>query len=286
MKYRMENREEFKVYKVIKFIKLRLAFILSILVLGSSLLVFSSFEANATSMNGIPKRPDPPKLVNSLSAYQILSPDQTNALETKLDAFANATSNQIAIVIIDSLYDSDPAEFAAELGQEWGIGQKKFDNGVVILIIPPSHKMFIAPGYGLEGAIPDATCEQIIQNEMRPNFKKGDYYTGLNNAVDVIIGLAKKEYSSSDYAKKSVAQGSKAVGLIFALIILLIVFLISRRGGGKGGMTIGGPGIFFWGGGLGGFGGGSGGGFGGGGGGGFGGFGGGGFGGGGAGGSW
>lgn len=239
--------------------------------------------ANATPMQGIPKRPNPPKLVNNLSAYQILSQDQIDALETKLDAFANSTSNQIAIVIIDSLYDNDPAEFATELGEEWQIGQKKFDNGVVILIVPPSHQIFIAPGYGLEGAIPDATCEQIVQTEMRPNFKKGDYYTGLNNAVDVIIGLAKGEYNSSDYAKKA-NQGSKGVGLIFALIILLVVFVFSRRGGGKGGMTIGGPGIFFWGGGLGGFGGGGGSGFGGGGG--FGGFGGGGFGGGGAGGSW
>jgi len=252
--------------------------------LSFSLLVLSSFFANA--MQGIPKRPSPPKLINSFSAYQILSQDQIDALETKLDAFANSTSNQIAVVIVDSLYDNDPAEFATELGQEWQIGQKKFDNGVVILIVPPSHQIFIAPGYGLEGAIPDATCEQIVQTEMRPNFKKGDYYTGLNNAVDVIIGLAKGEYNSSDYAKKS-AQGSKAVGLIFALVILLFVFIFSRRNGGKGGMTIGGPGIFFWGGGLGGFGGGgSSGGFGGGGGGGFGGFGGGSFGGGGAGGSW
>ena len=156
----------------------------------------------------------------------------------------------------------------------------------MILIVPPLHKMFIAPGYGLEGAIPDATCEDIVQREMRPSFKTGDYNTGINNAVAVIMGLAKGEYNSSDYAKKS-AQGSKAVGLIFAIVFFLILFIFSRRGGGKGrgGMTIGGPGIFFWGGGLGGFGGGGGSGFGGGGGG-FGGFGGGSFGGGGAGGSW
>jgi uncharacterized protein len=233
--------------------------------------------AYAAPMQGIPKRPDPPTLVNNFSSYQILSQDQINALETKLDAFANNTSNQIAIVMVDSLYDHDMSEFATELGEEWQIGQKKFDNGVVILIQPGAHKVFIAPGYGLEGAIPDATCEEIVQRELLPNFRKGDYYTGLNNGVDVIIGLAKGEYNSSDYAKKN-NQGSKATGLIFALIIIFFVFLFSRRGG-KGGMTIGGPGIFFWGGVLGGFGGG-------GGGGGFGGFGGGGFGGGGAGGSW
>jgi len=281
MKYPMENKE----YKIHKVVKSLVTFCISIVALGFSLLVFSS-GANATSIQGIPKRPNPPKLVNNLSAYQILSQDQIDALETKLDAFANSTSNQIAIVIIDSLYDQDPSQFATELGEEWQIGQKKFDNGVVILIKPTTpRKVFIAPGYGLEGAIPDATCEDIVQREIIPSFKKGDYNTGLNNAVDVIMGLAKGEYSSGDYAKKG-AQGSKATGLIFALIIIVFVFIFSRRGGGKGGMTIGGPGIFFWGGGLGGFGGAGGGGFGGGDSGGFGGFGGGGFGGGGAGGSW
>lgn len=284
MKYRMGNK--FKVHQVIKFIKLRLTCFFTITSLGFSLLVLSSFGASASPMQGIPKRPNPPRLVNNFSSYQILSPDETNELETKLDAFANSTSNQIAIVIIDSLYDNDPADFATEIGQEWKLGQKKFDNGVVILVVPAAHKVFIAPGYGLEGAIPDATCEMIVQREIIPNFKQEHYYTGLNNAVDVIMGLAKGEYSSSDYAKKAGGQNSKQVGFIFALLVILIVFLISRRGGRGGGMTIGGPGIFFWGGGLGGFGGGAGSSFGGGGGGGFGGFGGGSFGGGGAGGSW
>jgi len=252
--------------------------------LAISCLLLAVISVSASPMQGIPKRPNPPRLVNNFSTYQILSPDEVNQLETKLDAFANNTSNQIAIVIIDSLYDNDPSEFATELGQEWQLGQKKFDNGVVILVVPAAHKVFIAPGYGLEGAIPDATCEDIVQREIIPNFKQAHYYTGLNNAVDVIIGLAKGEYNSSDYAKKG-GQSGKQVGFIFALIVILIVFLISRRGGRGGGMTIGGPGIFFWGGGFGG-GGGSGGFGGGSSGGGFGGFGGGGFGGGGAGGSW
>ncbi len=105
--------------------------------------------AKAAPMQGIPKRPNPPKLVNNFSTYQILSQDQVDALETKLDAFANSSSNQIAIVMVDSLYDHDLSEFATELGEEWKIGQKKFDNGVVILIQPGAHKVFIAPGYGL-----------------------------------------------------------------------------------------------------------------------------------------
>ncbi len=282
MKYRMEN-SKMKVHKVKKFVKSFLTFCVGLLVLSSSLLVLSS-EANASAIEGIPKRPTPFMQINNFSKYQLLSQEQTNALETKLDAFTNATSNQIVIVFVDTLYDHDMAEFATELGQEWQIGQKKFDNGIVILINPGAHQVFIAPGYGLEGAIPDATCEDIVQREIRPNFKQGNYYKGLNDAVDVIIGLAKGEYNSSDYARKN-GQSGKSLGLIFAIIFLIVFFIISRFRGGKGGMTIGSPGIFFWGGGFGGGGGGFGGGGGGFGGGGFGG-GGGGFGGGGAGGSW
>jgi uncharacterized protein len=233
---------------------------------------------------GVPPRPSPPRLVNILSTSGILSNDEVNSLENKLQEFARATSNQIAIVIIDTLYGYDPAEFAPEIGQQWGIGQKKFDNGIVILVKPTGeHKIFIATGYGLEGAIPDATTEDIIQREIVPSFREGNYYEGLNKATDVLMALAKGEYNYQSYAKQG-NSGSKQMGFLIALGIILLVFFISRRGGGRGGLTIGGPGIFFWGGGFGG--GSSGGGFGGGGGGGFGGFGGGGFGGGGAGGSW
>ena len=242
----------------------------------------SSLFANATDIEGIPARPNPPKLVNNLSrSTQFLSPEEVQELETKLDAFSNATSNQIAVVIIDSLYGDEPAEFATQIGHKWEIGQKKFDNGIVILIKPTTpRKIFIAVGYGLEGAIPDVTAEEIVQKEILPDFKKNDYYGGLNKGIDVLIGLAKGEVNSQDYDKTD--NGSKSWGLIIAIAIILIVLLISRGGRGGRGMTMGSSGMFFWGGGFGGGGGG----FGGGGGGGFGGFGGGNFGGGGAGGSW
>jgi len=241
-------------------------------------------DHSKSTMQGIPPRPNPQRLVNNLCGFTGISQEQSDALEAKLKGISDATSNQITVVIMssDSLYGNDPADFAAEILYQWKVGQAKLDNGIVILLIPDTHKVFISTGYGLEGAIPDATCEEIVQREMIPNFKKGDYNTGLNSAIDVLAGLAKGEYNSSEYAKKGGSQNSKGIGLIFAIIFFLVFFLFSRRNGGKGGMTIGGPGIFFWGGGFGGGGGG----FGGGGGGGFGGFGGGSGGGGGAGGSW
>lgn len=180
-----------------------------------------------------------------------------------------------------------------------GCGTNEFDNGVVIVVKPKTGRengrVWISVGYGLGGAIPDATANRIIDNEMIPSFKQNDYFTGLDKSTDVLMALAAGEYDSDEYAAKT--EGSPW-GLLVPVIAILFFLVMSRAGrsssqtyGRKGsGMPL--LGMFLLGsmmgrgshhgsfgnfsGGSGGFGGGSG----------FGGFGGGGFGGGGAGGSW
>jgi uncharacterized protein len=253
------------------------------------LILFFSISAFA-SVNGIPERPSPPRLVNNLSKEMpdFLSADETARLEQKLSDFANQTSNQIVIVIVDDLGGDEPWSYATELGQKWGVGQGKFDNGVVILVKPTGgegqRNLFIGVGYGLEGAIPDLTTKQIRENEMYPYFAKGEYFTALDKATDVLMALAKGEYNSDAYGRKNKKKFPRGVIIPIILFILFIIFRASKGGrGGGGGLTMGAAG-FILGSGLGHRGGG---GFGGGGSsGGFGGFGGGGFGGGGSGGNW
>ncbi|MGB3947524.1 MAG: TPM domain-containing protein [Bacteroidia bacterium] len=237
----------------------------------------------------IPERPNPPRLVNNLSVEMpdFLSDQEEAMLEQKLTAFANETSNQIVIVVVDDLDGDEPWSYATELGQKWGVGQGKFDNGVVILIKPTGadgqRNLFIAVGYGLEGAIPDLTTKQIRENEMYPYFKKGEYYTALDKATTVLMALAKGEYNSDAYGKKRNEKKHLPMGFVI-VIIFIIIFIIIRSGrrGGGGGLTMNATSFIV--GSLlnsnrgGGFGGGSSGGFGG--------FGGGGFGGGGSGGNW
>src|SRR5699024_8396783 len=119
----------------------------------------------------IPERPNPPRLVNDLA--QILTSQQNKALEYQLVQFARNTSNQIVVVTVDSIC-GDMALFTYQIGQNWGVGNQKFDNGVVIMIKPKKEhalgKAFIAVGYGLEGALPDAIAKQIVENEMLPSF--------------------------------------------------------------------------------------------------------------------
>ena len=252
------------------------------------ILLFTAITLTVFGQNGIPDAPNPPRLVNNFSKAfpDFLSSEEEQKLEQKLVNFAETTSNQIVIVIVDDLAGYEPAEFAYELGDKWKVGQEKEDNGIVILIKPTEErKFFIATGKGLEGAIPDYTTNQVAEEELIPYLKTGEYYTALDNTTDVLMKLAKGEYNSKKYANKKKKDNGAFVFLVIALFVFLI-YLASRggrgRGGRGGGMTFGPGGFFFTGGGFGsgGFGGGSSGG------GGFGGFGGGSFGGGGSGGSW
>lgn len=237
--------------------------------------------------DAIPSRPSPARLVNNLSSEfpDFLSTAETRSLEDKLVAFANQTSNQIVVVIVDDLAGYEAWDFATRLGHQWGVGQDKFDNGVVVLIKPTGgagqRDAFIAVGYGLEGAIPDATANQIVDNELGPGLASGAYYQALDKTTDVLMALAKGEYNSDQYAKKQKKNSLPPIAVVIIIIVIIFVIMRSSKGGG-GGMTMGATGFFmgsrFGGGGGSGFGGGSSGGFGG--------FGGGGFGGGGAGGKW
>jgi uncharacterized protein len=241
------------------------------------------FANNSLAQNIIAK-PIPATLVTDVAG--VLTPEQKQALENKLVAIDDSSSNQIAVVIIPSLDGYPKEEYATKLFRDWGIGGKK-NNGILLLIAIKDREIRIEVGYGLEGAIPDVTALNIIDNDIKPAFKAGNYYEGINQATDDIAKAAVGEYKVAR-AKKSKSKGN---GGLF-LIILIIIFVVLRNGRG-GGSNIGGGGFsdvatgMLLGSLLGGGGRGGGGGFGGfGGGGGFGGFGGGSSGGGGAGGSW
>jgi uncharacterized protein len=237
----------------------------------------------------------PPKSNTLVTDYtNTLSAEDKQKLETKLDAFNDSTSTQIAVVIIKSIGDYDINEYGAALGRKWGIGQKGKNNGILVLVAINDHKMTIQTGYGAEGALPDVITEQIRVNDINPRFRQGDYSGGLDVGTDDIIKYTKGEYKAD---KKQAAPPEKSGGsiaiLIFIVIVILIMVFRNRGGGGQIIGSRGGASPFWWflagsmlggGGGRGGWGGGSDGDSGGGGG--FGGFGGGDFGGGGSGGSW
>jgi uncharacterized protein len=243
----------------------------------------------AQDAGDVPPRPSPPRLVNDLAG--LLQPEEVATLEQKLTAYNDTTSTQIAIVNIKSLGPYDISAFAYRLAETWGIGQKGKNNGILILTAVDERKVYIATGYGMEAIVPDAIAKRITEYTLKPNYKNGNYYQGLDEATNLIINVASGQYQA-DPQEQEGGSSTTFWLIIGALAIIILINLRRRGGGGRGGKgmrTLGGPffppvlfGDFssgrgpFGGGGFGG----------GGGGGGFGGFGGGSFGGGGAGSDW
>src|SRR5690242_4312610 len=153
-----------------------------------------SLCASAQIDKVVPKRPSPPRLVNDYT--NTLTPYQITALENKLVAYDDSTSNQIAVVIIPTTGDYSVEEVGLEIIRRWGVGNKDRNNGIVLLIAKDDHKLRIEVGYGLEGAVPDITAKSIIENEIRPAFKEGNYYRGIDQGTDAIIKAAAGEYKA------------------------------------------------------------------------------------------
>lgn len=156
------------------------------------MLLCALFATTAWSQN-LPARPDPPRLVNDFAG--VLSESEIAALEAKLVAYDDSTSTQIAVVILKTLDGYPIEDYAFSLGDSWGIGRKQKNNGVLILIAFEDRDIFIATGYGMEGVMPDGLVKRIIENDIKPNFKAGQYYQGLDEATDSMFRLAAGEYT-------------------------------------------------------------------------------------------
>lgn len=189
----------------------------------------------------IPPQPDPPRLVNDYAG--VLTNEQVNELEHRLVAFNDSTSNVICVVIVNDLGDYSAAEFAYEIGDQWGVRDKKFNNGVVILIKPSSAKggdgdIYIATGYDLEGVLPDAACKRIIEQQFIPELKQGNYYEALVKGLDVILPAVAGEINVA--RDDSGEDGAFLAGFVFFLFLMIIILIISasrsshNRKGGNG----------------------------------------------------
>jgi len=188
----------------------------------------------------------PNTLVNDYTGT--LSEVEIQQLENKLVAFDDSSSTQIAIAIIKSVGQYDINDYALGLGRAWGVGGAKKNNGVMIVVSLGDRKISMQTGYGLEGALPDIITKRIIENEIKPYFKQGDYYGGLDAGTTAIIKYTKGEYKND--APKA-AKKSTGSGIAIIVIIIVIIIIIARKGGGGGGsQVIGGRGVgnaLFWG---------------------------------------
>jgi uncharacterized protein len=218
---------------------------------GAALLLFAALvRLNAAEV--IPPTPD--RYFNDYAG--VVSREAASRFNEQLAQFERDTSNQVLVAIFPKMQtDSDIADYTQRIAQSWGVGQKDRRNGAVLFVFKDDRKMFIQVGYGLEGALPDATAFDITERHIKPKFRAGDYEGGLTTGVDLICKAITGEYKGSG---KTVAENDKGGPIetkvipflpfvIFFIILLMIARRSKRRGWGYTGM--GGPFIGGWGGG-------------------------------------
>lgn len=181
--------------------------------------------------------PDKPEFQTSVYDYvDLLSASEKSNLEQKLIRYSDTTSTQIVVIIIGSTNGENIGLLAPKWGQQWGIGQAKEDNGVLVLLARDDRQIWISPGYGVEDRLTAGIVGELTRNVVIPEFKKGDYYQGLNKGVDAIFEVLTGAYYGTRKSSNTTEFPLKLIFIIIIIFIFIIFSIVkSRRGGGRNG---------------------------------------------------
>lgn len=178
----------------------------------------------------------PPKPYSLVGDYAgLFTAAQNKALEDSLLSYERQTSTQLAVITVASLDGLSPAEYATEVINQWGVGQKGKDNGVVLLLKPRNQEgggeVFIATGYGAEGALPDILCGRIIDSRMMPHLQNGDYYSAVQAGTQGVKQALEGEFTAQ---KGQVITKRDSISGIFGLLVIILVIISVIRNAKKG----------------------------------------------------
>ncbi|SEP79620.1 uncharacterized protein SAMN05444005_102313 [Flavobacterium urocaniciphilum] len=194
------------------------------------------FTSIALGQFTIPKKPS---FQTSVYDYaKALSDSEAKQLESKLIQYSDSTSTQIVFISIEDLNNEDIGILTPKWAHEWGIGQEKEDNGILILLSKNDRKIWIAPGYGVEERLTAGINGEIIRNIIIPEFKAGSYYQGLDKGTDAIFQVLKGKYKGE---RKSDGPGILPIILIIVFIIIFLTIASKNKGNGSNSGGFGGP---------------------------------------------
>lgn len=198
--------------------------------------ILSLFCYSQTAFAQFDIPPIPDEETSVYDYVNLLSTSEKSSLEQKLIRYSDTTSTQIVIAIIATTKGENIGLLTPKWAQEWGIGQAKEDNGVFILLARDDRKIWISPGYGVEDRLTAGITGELIRNVIIPEFKKGDYYQGLNKGSDAIFDVLTGAYQGT---RQNKSNDSFPIIIFVLLFIIFIIFIIAisknRRGGGKNG---------------------------------------------------
>ena len=214
--------------------------------------------SSAGQAAGPPAPPAPTRFVTDKAG--VIAPDVAARLEGQLSSFEKDTSNQFLVYTEAKVPEGTTLEeYTVACAQAWKAGQTQRKNGMILFVFPTSRKARLEVGYGLEGAMPDALARRVLDEQVLPRFRAGDYSGGISSGVAAAIAATKGEYKGTGQTSGQRRNRPIPFPLVLAgIFVLFFVIIPALRGGRRGYSYIGGGG---WGsGGFGGFGGGGGGG--------------------------
>ncbi len=163
----------------------------------------------------------------------IVSSETAAQLNQTLENFERQNSEQIVVAVFPKMQsDSSIEDYTVRVARSWQVGQKDKNNGAVLFVFVQNHKMFLQVGYGLEGVLPDALCKRIIDEQITPRFKAGDFDGGLMAGVQSILAATKGEYrGTGTTVAEKLRHLKEIIPLIFSLFVIACVVIIFLRGG-------------------------------------------------------
>jgi uncharacterized protein len=185
--------------------------------------------------------PEKPSFQTSVYDYaSLLNETEKVQLEEKLVRYSDSTSTQIVVITIESLKGEDIGILTPKWAQEWGLGQAKEDNGVLVLVAKDERKIWISAGYGLEDKLTAGIGGEICRYVITPEFKAGSYYKGLDKGADALFSVFKGKYKGERKRTKD-KELPVLPFIIFFIIILVILSKIKGGGNGNSGNSGSGP---------------------------------------------
>jgi uncharacterized protein len=151
-----------------------------------------------------------------------LTSDQAAALEAKLRAFEQAKGSQVAVLIVRTTQPEAIEQYAIRVVDAWKLGRRNVDDGAILIVALDDRKLRIEVGYGLEGALPDAIANRIIDEDVVPQFRRGDYYGGIATGVDRMMRVIEGE----PLPEPEVSSPAQGVPGLFALLPFLFIFAL------------------------------------------------------------
>ena len=163
----------------------------------------------------------------------VVSEGTAAQLNKTLEDFERQSSDQIVVAVFPKMQsDSSVEDYTVRVARSWQAGLKDKNNGAVLFVFVQDHKLFLQTGYGLEGVLPDALCKRIIDEQISPRFKAGDFDGGLTAGVQAIISAVKGEYKGTGTTVAEQLQRLKQIlPVIFVIAIFVLIFIVFLRGG-------------------------------------------------------